>query len=162
MLLQSSPLSNSVVEWNLRVVVCHSFAVKRPDRTSALAQVKKDRCACALHFHSLAVEELVYLHLLGATGGAPVAERGVRSLKGLVSTQILELRESGVKIPDGDELHQVLGMLFTYAAHCHNHFQVFGRFYDDASPKGEGPPRFSPQLTYPFGTVVFAKVSKST
>ena len=41
MLLQSSPLLNSVVEWNLRVVVCHSFAVKRPDRTSALAQVKK-------------------------------------------------------------------------------------------------------------------------
>ena len=41
MLLQSSPLFNSVVEWNLRVVVCHSFAVKRPDRTSALAQVKK-------------------------------------------------------------------------------------------------------------------------
>ena len=55
---------------------------------------------------------------------APVAERGVRSLKGLVSTQILELRESGVEIPDGDELHQVLGMLFTYAAHCHNRFQV--------------------------------------
>ena len=44
---------------------------------------------------------------------APVAERGVRSLKGLVSTQILELRESGVEIPDGDELHQVLGMYTT-------------------------------------------------
>ena len=41
MRLQTSPLFNSVVEWNLRVVICHSFAVKRPDRTSSLAQVKK-------------------------------------------------------------------------------------------------------------------------
>ena len=92
---------------------------------------------------------------------APVAERGVRSLKGLVSTQILELRESGVEIPDGDELHQVLGMLFTYAAHCHNRFQVSVGSTMTPLQKVRGH-KVSPQLTYPFGTVVFAKVSKST
>ena len=92
---------------------------------------------------------------------APVAERGVRSLKGLVSTQILELRESGVEIPDGDELHQVLGMLFTYAAHCHNRFQVSVGSAMTPLQKVRGH-KVSPQLTYPFGTVVFAKVSKST
>ena len=54
MLLQSSPLFNSVVEWNLRVVVCHSFAVKRPDRTSALAQVKKTAARVLCIFTSLA------------------------------------------------------------------------------------------------------------
>ena len=51
---------------------------------------------------------------------APMAERGVRSLKGVVSTHVPELRESGVEIPDGEELHEVLGLLFSYAAHCHN------------------------------------------
>ena len=91
---------------------------------------------------------------------APVAERGVRSLKGLVSTQVLELRESGVEIPDGDELHQVLGMLFTYAAHCHNRFQVSVGSTMTPLQKVRGH-KVSPQLTYPFGTVVFAKVSKS-
>ena len=92
---------------------------------------------------------------------APVAERGVRSLKGLVSTQILELRESGIEIPDGDELHEVLGMLFSYAAHCHNRFQVSVGSTMTPLQKVRGH-KVSPQLTYPFGTVVFAKVSKST
>ena len=92
---------------------------------------------------------------------APIAERGVRSLKGLVSTQILELRESGIEIPDGDELHEALGMLFSYAAHCHNRFQISVGSTMTPLQKVRGH-KVSPQLTYPFGTVVFAKVSKST
>ena len=90
-----------------------------------------------------------------------MAERGVRSLKGLVSTQFLDLRESGIEIPDGEQLHESLGMLFSYAATCHNRFQVSVGSTMSPLQKIRGH-KVTPQLTYPFGTVVFAKVSRPT
>ena len=85
---------------------------------------------------------------------APVAERAIRTLKGIVATLELELRENGVQIGDDPD---TLEYLFRYAAHVHN------RFWSTMSPfqKLRGHDH-QPHLTYPFGAVVFAKVSKSS
>ena len=89
---------------------------------------------------------------------APVAERAIRTLKGIVATLELELRENGVQIGDDPD---TLEYLFRYAAHVHNRF---------STPVGSTMSPFQklrghdhqPHLTYPFGAVVFAKVSKSS
>ena len=50
---------------------------------------------------------------------APVAERAVRTLKGIVSSHELQLRENGVVLGDDPG---TLELLFRYAAHVHNRF----------------------------------------
>ena len=52
---------------------------------------------------------------------APVAERAVRTLKGIVSSHELQLRENGVVLGDDPG---TLEFLFRYAAHVHNRFAV--------------------------------------
>ena len=52
---------------------------------------------------------------------APVAERAIRTLKGIVATLELELRENGVQVGDDPE---TLEYLFRYAAHVHNRFST--------------------------------------
>ena len=52
---------------------------------------------------------------------APVAERAIRTLKGIVATLELELRENGVHIGDDPD---TLDYLFRYAAHVHNRFST--------------------------------------
>ena len=87
---------------------------------------------------------------------APVAERAVRTLKGIVSSHELQLRENGVVLGDDPG---TLELLFRYAAHVHNRFAVSVGSTMSPLQKLRGHDH-KPQLTYPFGAVVFAKVSR--
>ena len=89
---------------------------------------------------------------------APVAERAVRTLKGIVSSHELQLRENGVVLGDDPG---TLEFLFRYAAHVHNRFAVSVGSTMSPLQKLRGHDH-RPQLTYPFGAVVFAKVSRSS
>ena len=89
---------------------------------------------------------------------APVAERAIRTLKGIVATLELELRENGVQVGDNPE---TLEYLFRYAAHVHNRFSTSVGSTMSPFQKLRGHDH-QPHLTYPFGAVVFAKVSKSS
>ena len=89
---------------------------------------------------------------------APVAERAVRTLKGIVSSHELQLRENGVVLGDDPG---TLEFLFRYAAHVHNRFAVSVGSTMSPLQKLRGHDH-KPQLTYPFGAVVFAKVSRSS
>ena len=89
---------------------------------------------------------------------APVAERAIRTLKGIVATLELELRENGVQVGDDPD---TLGYLFRYAAHVHNRFSISVGSTMSPFQKLRGHDH-QPHLTYPFGAVVFAKVSKSS
>ena len=89
---------------------------------------------------------------------APVAERAVRTLKGIVSSHELQLRENGVVLGDDPG---TLEFLFRYAAHVHNRFAVSVGSTMSPLQKLRGHDH-RPQLTYPFGAVVFAKVSLSS
>ena len=89
---------------------------------------------------------------------APVAERAVRTLKGIVSSHELQLRENGVVLGDDPG---TLELLFRYAAHVHNRFAVSVGSTMSPLQKLRGHDH-KPQLTYPFGAVVFAKVSRSS
>ncbi|CAE7330208.1 RE1 [Symbiodinium sp. CCMP2592] len=89
---------------------------------------------------------------------APVAERAVRTLKGIVSSHELQLRENGVVLGDDPG---TLEFLFRYAAHVHNRFAVSVGNTMSPLQKLRGHDH-KPQLTYPFGAVVFAKVSRSS
>ena len=89
---------------------------------------------------------------------APVAERAIRTLKGIVATLELELRENGVQLSDDA---QTLEYLFRYAAHVHNRFSTSVGSTMSPFQKLRGHDH-QPHLTYPFGAVVFAKVSKSS
>eukprot|EP00439_Symbiodinium_sp_Y106_P041463 s9025_g5.t1 len=88
---------------------------------------------------------------------APVAERAVRTLKGIVSSHELQLRENGVVLGDDPG---TLEFLFRYAAHVHNRFAVSVGSTMSPLQKLRGHDH-KPQLTYP-GAVVFAKVSRSS
>ena len=89
---------------------------------------------------------------------APVAERAVRTLKGIVSSHELQLRENGVVLGDDPG---TLELLFRCAAHVHNRFAVSVGSTMSPLQKLRGHDH-KPQLTYPFGAVVFAKVSRSS
>ena len=89
---------------------------------------------------------------------APVAERAVRTLKGIVSSHELQLRENGVVLGDDPG---TLEFLFRYAAHVHSRFAVSVGSTMSPLQKLRGHDH-RPQLTYPFGAVVFAKVSRSS
>ena len=89
---------------------------------------------------------------------APVAERAVRTLKGIVSSHEIQLRENGVVLGDDPG---TLEFLFRYAAHVHNRFAVSIGSTMSPLQKLRGHDH-RPQLTYPFGAVVFAKVSRSS
>ena len=89
---------------------------------------------------------------------APVAERAVRTLKGIVSSHELQLRENGIVLGDDPG---TLEFLFRYAAHVHNRFAVSVGSTMSPLQKLRGHDH-RPQLTYPFGAVVFAKVSRSS
>ena len=89
---------------------------------------------------------------------APVAERAVRTLKGIVSSHELQLRENGVVLGDDPG---TLEFLFRYAAHVHNRVAVSVGSTMSPLQKLRGHDH-RPQLTYPFGAVVFAKVSRSS
>ena len=89
---------------------------------------------------------------------APVAERAIRTLKGIVATLELELRENGVQIGDDPD---TLEYLFRYAAHVRNRFSTSVGSTMSPFQKLRGHDH-QPHLTYPFGAVVFAKVSKSS
>ena len=89
---------------------------------------------------------------------APVAERAVRTLKGIVSSHELQLRENGVVLGDDPG---TLEFLFRYAAHVRNRFAVSVGSTMSPLQKLRGHDH-KPQLTYPFGAVVFAKVSRSS
>ena len=89
---------------------------------------------------------------------APVAERAVRTLKGIVSSHELQLRENGLVLGDDPG---TLEFLFRYAAHVHNRFAVCVGSTMSPLQKLRGHDH-KPQLTYPFGAVVFAKVSRSS
>ncbi|CAE7675304.1 RE1 [Symbiodinium sp. CCMP2592] len=91
---------------------------------------------------------------------APVAERAVRTLKGIVSSHELQVRENGVVLGD-DPGTGTLEFLFRYAAHVHNRFAVSVGSTMSPLQKLRGHDH-KPQLTYPFGAVVFAKVSRSS
>ena len=53
---------------------------------------------------------------------APAAERAIRTLKGIVATHELELREHGVVLDA--ECADLFDLLFQNAAHTHNRFSV--------------------------------------
>ena len=78
---------------------------------------------------------------------APVAERAIRTLKGIVATLELELRENGVQVGDDPD---TLGYLFRYAAHVHNRFSISVGSTMSPFQKLRGHDH-QPHLTYPFG-----------
>ena len=82
----------------------------------------------------------------------------MRTLKGIVSSHELQLRENGVVLGDDPG---TLEFLFRYAAHVHNRFAVSVGSTMSPLQKLRGHDH-RPQLTYPFGAVVFAKVSRSS
>ena len=87
---------------------------------------------------------------------APAAERTIRTLKGIVATHELELREHGVVL-DG-ECADVFDLLFQYAAHTHNRFSVSVGSTMTPMQKIRGD---RPQVTYPFGAVAYAKITRA-
>ena len=92
---------------------------------------------------------------------APAAERAVRTLKGLSCSQIMHLKDGGICVPEGEDASEILDLIMSYAAHCHNRFQISAGSTIPPIQKVRGQ-RISPQLTYPFRAIVYAKVSKTT
>ena len=89
---------------------------------------------------------------------APAAERAIRTLKGIVATHELELREHGVVLDA--ECADVFDLLFQYAAHTHNRFSVSVGSTMTPMQKIRGD-RVRPQVTYPFGAVAYAKITRA-
>ena len=89
---------------------------------------------------------------------APAAERAIRTLKGIVATHELELREHGVVLDA--ECADVFDLLFQYAAHTHNRFSVSVGSTMTPMQKIRGD-RMRPQITYPFGAVAYAKITRA-